>query len=176
MSVDRDVGDVNENDVVRRHCARVVLLDADDRVLLFHLDGARDPLGQGYWYLPGGGIGDGEEPEDAVRRELREEAGLNAVEIGPRLVHLSGVSFEFEGRTFEQDEWHILARSAAPITADRSGANEATAVAAHRWWSVAELRTASDVIYPRHLARVLGAVLRNGPPAVPFEISDRTPN
>ena len=27
-----------------------------------------------------------------------------------RLVHLTGVRFEFAGRHYEQDEWHIVAR------------------------------------------------------------------
>jgi 8-oxo-dGTP diphosphatase len=51
-----------------------VLLDAEGRVLL-----ARRPKGRslaGLWEFPGGKIEAGEEPEDAVVRELREELGV----------------------------------------------------------------------------------------------------
>ena len=55
--------------------AAVALVDADGRVLL-----ARRPPGKamaGLWEFPGGKIGDGETPEQALIRELREELGID---------------------------------------------------------------------------------------------------
>ena len=158
-------------ELIRRQCARAVLLDAGGRVLLFRLDPTGDPAGEGYWYLPGGGIDESETPETALQRELAEEAGMDAVELGPRLVHLTGVRFEFGGRVFEQDEWHILARSGSPVSA--ADDNEAPAVAAHRWWSVHELRSTAETVYPAHLAALIETVIRDGPPHTPLEIQDQ---
>lgn len=54
--------------------AGAVVIDGD-RVLLISME----PPGQRrWWHFPGGGIEDGETPEEAAVRELREETGLRA--------------------------------------------------------------------------------------------------
>jgi ADP-ribose pyrophosphatase YjhB (NUDIX family) len=53
-------------------CALVV--DAAGRLLLARRS---SPVFDGYWDIPGGFLGEGEDPLDALRRELREETGLD---------------------------------------------------------------------------------------------------
>ena len=58
--------------------AAVALVDSDGRVLL-----ARRPEGKsmaGLWEFPGGKVHDGETPEAALIRELREELAIDTVE------------------------------------------------------------------------------------------------
>jgi len=52
------------------------LLQRDDKMLLCRLS-ERVGMNPGCWTLPGGGLDFGEDPEDAVVREFREETGLN---------------------------------------------------------------------------------------------------
>jgi ADP-ribose pyrophosphatase len=57
----------------------VLALDVDERVLLVHQ--YRHPVGMTLWELPAGLLDvDGEPPQDAVQRELAEEADLRASE------------------------------------------------------------------------------------------------
>lgn len=63
------------SDEVIRRVAAVLLVDRSGRILL-QLRSADAPASPGQWSFPGGGIEQGEEPEEAARRELREETGL----------------------------------------------------------------------------------------------------
>ena len=69
----------------RLRVAAGILRDAAGRVLITERVGG-GPF-QGMWEFPGGKIGDGESPEEALARELAEEIGieLGAVE---RFMHL----------------------------------------------------------------------------------------
>lgn len=62
--------------------ARVLVLDPHDRVLLIHARDPDEPSSQ-WWELPGGGIDPGETPQAAASRELAEETGFLADELGP---------------------------------------------------------------------------------------------
>ena len=63
-----------------RSAARVIVIDDDDRLLLVRFE---FPDGRAVWATVGGGLEPGETHEDAARRELAEEAGLDCVDVGP---------------------------------------------------------------------------------------------
>lgn len=63
------------SDEVIRRVAVVLLVDARGWLLL-QLRGADAPASPGVWSIPGGGIEEGETPEEAARREMLEETGL----------------------------------------------------------------------------------------------------
>ena len=77
--------------------AAVALVDADGRVLI-----ARRPEGKamaGLWEFPGGKVGRGETPEEALIRELAEELGIDVTEacLAP---------FTFASHRY--DDFHLL--------------------------------------------------------------------
>ena len=55
-------------------CVGAVVFDAEGRLLLVQ---RANPPAQGRWSLPGGRVEPGEQAQDAVRREVREETGLD---------------------------------------------------------------------------------------------------
>jgi uncharacterized membrane protein YbaN (DUF454 family) len=143
-----------------RISARVVLLDGDDRLLLFLAD-----FGDGNgpcWFTPGGGIDEGETPAEAAARELAEETGLVvAPSVLGEPVWTRRCRLLYEGRRILQHESYFLVRVLAHEV-DTRGFDEAEAsvILSHRWWSVDELRSAEGlVVWPSKVADHLEVLL-----------------
>jgi 8-oxo-dGTP pyrophosphatase MutT (NUDIX family) len=146
--------------IIERNAARVVLV-ADRRVLLQHgFDPGRPEAGT-WWLTPGGGLNDGESVEDGAVREVFEETGLrlSPAQLGP-VIATRVASFEFERRQFRQSE-SFFAVNVEAFTPQHHGWDEVEqrALFDHRWWTVDELRTTDETVYPSELAEVVQAVL-----------------
>jgi 8-oxo-dGTP pyrophosphatase MutT (NUDIX family) len=142
---------------VDRRAARVLLVDAQDRVLLFQ---GRDPedISRGqWWFTPGGGLDHGESPAQGAVRELLEETGLvvTADQLGD-VVHSRVTTFPWGALVYRQEEDYFLLRVDAHDV-DTSGFNEVerAAVLGHRWWPRAELVATEERYYPAELLELL---------------------
>lgn len=156
---------------VTRTAARVLLLNDDDRLLLFQGFDPGDPATPPFWFTAGGGLGPGESVLDGAARELLEETGLAGVEIGP-VVWVRDTDFCFEGVDYAQREHFLLARVTS-VTVDTGGFNdlERRSVLAHRWWSAAEVAATTEVVYPPELAELLPAVIAGEVPDPPLVLA-----
>lgn len=71
----------------------------DGKILLMH----RRKMEKDYYVIPGGSIEEGEKPEIALIREIKEETGLDA-EIGLQF-------FDFESAFFKRHEYFFMIRN-----------------------------------------------------------------
>jgi 8-oxo-dGTP pyrophosphatase MutT (NUDIX family) len=151
-----------------RQAARAIVLDPAERILLVHF---RFPRGS-FWATPGGGIDEGETAEEAITRELDEEAGLVNFELGPWVWTRTHV-FPFENGLWDgQSDRYMLVRTNAFEPVPRFTPDELAAeyVAAIRWWTAAELAVSEERFSPSRLPELLAALLRDGPPREPIEV------
>jgi 8-oxo-dGTP pyrophosphatase MutT (NUDIX family) len=139
--------------------SRVLLLDPADRVLLIHADDPDEP-GHDWWELPGGGIDPGETPEQAACRELAEETGIVANEVGPCL-WVRQTRFRYRRRNHHRRETVYLARThdPAPTLQPRHTPNEKAGLLGHHWWRHPELAAFNGRLLPPSLPDLLAAVL-----------------
>jgi len=144
---------------VERTAVRLVMVDAEDRVLLLHY--ITPDTNEDFWCTPGGALEPGEDLAAAARREALEETGLAIDELGPPLWEREHRFRIGDGRVFLQHERYHLQRVTAFTPEARGlGGFEQEAVVGHRWWSLEELQQSSVVLQPADLTQRLGDVLR----------------
>lgn len=138
----------------RRPTARILLVDGGGRVLLFRFTPADRPP---FWVTPGGALDPGERYEDAARRELMEEVGLDR-DCGPQVAHR-----EVEYRTVEgldvvaEERWFRVDVETCEVATTGHTELERRVMLDWRWFEARELPGWPEPIYPQDLAAMLAA-------------------
>jgi ADP-ribose pyrophosphatase YjhB (NUDIX family) len=137
-----------------RHAGRVVLLDPENRVLLMRYDDG-PPNGR-HWSTPGGGLNPGEDYGTGALRELAEETGWHDITLLGEIFRRSHV-MEYADAIVHQVERLFLARTEHAFRQIRGveAMHAADGIAAWRWWTVAELESTSEAIWPAGLADLI---------------------
>ncbi|MEX2211675.1 MAG: NUDIX domain-containing protein [Gaiellaceae bacterium] len=133
--------------------ASALVRDGDGNLLLARR-GAEPELGK--WDLPGGFLEEGEHPLDAVKRELREEAG---VEIEP--LELVAIETDVYGND-DGAPWTLnLYWTARIVSGEPEPADDVSEL---RWFAVDELPPDDELAFD-NVARVLGRLRRSPGPS-----------
>jgi 8-oxo-dGTP pyrophosphatase MutT (NUDIX family) len=160
--------------VVERSAVRLVVLDADGKLLLLRTRDLDHPDLGLWWDLPGGGLEDGETYLEAAVRELREEAGIVAApeQIG-RPTWRRSASFRVHRARYVQDEVVVRVQLAGPgPDVDGSGRVdfEHEDYIGFGWWTVPEVCASDERFYPGRLPELLEAFLAGEEIDEPFEL------
>ena len=141
-----------------RRTSRILVVDEDDRVLLMLTKGSV-PAQQIRWITPGGGVDPGETHGEGACRELFEETGLIAEDLGDP-VWSSDFAVDYVGGDHDTGhaEFYLLRTDAfTPSTAGFTE-DEKIDILESRWWSLAELQKTDEPYEPLELPHLLSRV------------------
>jgi 8-oxo-dGTP diphosphatase len=140
-----------------RPSSRLLVIDPLERILLFRFEHTQGSLaGQQFWATPGGALDPGESYARAACRELLEETGLMVDDPGPEVSQRIATFQMPDGEMVRADERFFLVRvDALEISTERWTDLERGVMAAHRWWSAAELLSTAEQVWPDDLTDIL---------------------
>jgi 8-oxo-dGTP pyrophosphatase MutT (NUDIX family) len=146
-----------------RRSARVLVLDASDRLLLVQSGDV--------WLAPGGGVEEGEGLAEAAARELREETGLTVApaDLYPVAYTTGRADLGWASGLFRDD---FFLHRVISHRVDPAGLNEFERqhYRGHRWWAEAELAATRETIYPLDLAALVTDLIAGRLPATPIAL------
>jgi double-stranded uracil-DNA glycosylase len=149
-----------------RRAVRAVVLDRAGHVLLVRFTFPARTV----WASPGGGIEPGETDEHTIRRELGEESGLHAFELGPCVWTREAWFLGMEGWAGQSERHYLVETDAFEPTPELSVKElAAEGVTGQRWWTQAELDASSEAFAPLSLPALLAELRRTGPPHEPLD-------
>jgi 8-oxo-dGTP pyrophosphatase MutT (NUDIX family) len=150
----------------RRRSARVLLVNDEDRLLLFQYRNERDAE-ELYWITPGGGIDGDEDVATAAARELLEETGLVVTPetLGEPVAATGGYADLGWAKGYFLDTFFYHRVAAHDV--DMSGFTdfEVRTYNEHRWWSPEEIAASTEHIVPFQLAPLVADLVAGQRPA-----------
>jgi 8-oxo-dGTP pyrophosphatase MutT (NUDIX family) len=151
---------------ILRPAARVLLIDARDRLLLIRARLEAEEV----WLTPGGGVKEGETFEEGALRELWEETGVGDVDLSP-CVWMRTHVFPWDGQVYKQQERYFVCLVDEVELTDRYREEaERTVLTDFRWWSLAAVEASTATFVPRDLRLLLPAILAGDYPTEPLAL------
>lgn len=146
-----------------RKAVRGIILDSNANILLIRMKadlskGEQKHLTE-FWLSPGGKIEESESDEQALKREIKEETGIDDICIERFLFADERLNtwHGFPLRLFNR--YYLVRSQETEINSKDLREDEKGAVLGYKWWSLDELSATQEAIFPPNLVQKIKSIL-----------------
>ncbi len=156
-----------------RKSSRAIVLNKQNQIFLFRYTFDFFAEKEFIWITPGGGLDDGESFEEALKRELFEELGieLSGSDSTPQIYYRTPLYELKSGETVRSEErFYLVCLDETEFSYTNWTESENKRMTAGKWWSVEEIKTSGEKFFSEDILEILERLSKGEIPKKPEEI------
>jgi len=157
--------------MLTRKSSRAIVLNDQNQIFLFRYSFDFFAEKTAIWITPGGALDEGETFEEALKRELFEELGIELTELTPFVFYRTPLYELKNGETVRSEEQFYLVRlNETEFSYANWTESENQRMTAGKWWSVEEIRQSEEKFFSEDIVGILERLSRGETPKKPEKI------
>lgn len=151
-----------------RRSARAVIVNEYGEILLIKFSFSRRDGVKTLWVTPGGGLNEGEDFEESLRREIFEETGIKLSQACP-WIWTKEMIFEGEEKSFlSYERYYLIQIKKFELDLRNMTTNEKNTFKGYKWWNSEEIKNSSEEFSISNLGELLTEINNGKIPKEPI--------
>lgn len=158
--------------MLTRKSSRAIVLNQQNQIFLFRYTFDFFAEEDSIWITPGGGLDEGESFEEALKRELLEEMGIELTEPAPQIFYRNPLYELKNGETARCEERFYLVYCEEEMFSYAGWTeSENKRMTAGKWWSAEEMKASGEKFFSEDILEIIESLSRGEIPKEPVEIA-----
>ena len=139
-----------------RKSSRAIVLNKNNEIFLFQYQFDYFAENNTIWITPGGSLEEGESFEDALKREIYEELGVQLTKECPEVYYRNPIYTLKSGEKVQSvEKFFLVTLEENSFSFDHWTESEKKRMLAGKWWSVEEIEKSEDEFFSKDVLRIL---------------------
>lgn len=139
-----------------RKSSRAIVLNKQNQIFLFRYTFDFFAEKESIWITPGGALEEGESFEEALKREIYEELGLELTEEVPCVFYRTPLYELKNGETVQSEErFYLVYCDEESFSYEGWSESETKRMTAGKWWSAKDIRQSEEKFFSEDVVEIM---------------------
>jgi len=154
-----------------RKSSRAIVLNKNNEIFLFKYKFDYLADNSVIWITPGGSLEEGETFDDALRREVFEELGVELKQECRQIYYRNPIYTLKNGeKILSEEKFFLVYLDEEEFSYCNWTESENSRMSVGKWWSIEEIKRSEDAFFTSDLMSILSDIANDKTPDVPQEI------